>query len=82
MRNVQDVLPIQCEQKKAVKCVPREKDFIAANLLGFGDEIGSITNKITAQTELRSMFEAGTPEYEELTYRITVSQHVQQAAID
>lgn len=76
------VLPIQCEQKKAMKRVPAEKDFIEANILGFGDDIGSVTNKITAQTELQSMFEPGSPEYNELQYRITAGQHVQQNTID
>lgn len=76
------MLPIQCQQKKAGKCVPSEKDFIAANILGFGDDIGSVTNRITAQTELQSLFEPGSPEYEELRYRITAGQHVQQNCID
>lgn len=82
VENIQDVLPVQCEQKKARKCVPAESDFVAANMLGFGDDIGSITNKITAQTEVQSMFKPGTPEFEELQYRITAGQHVQQASID
>lgn len=80
--NVRDVLPIQCAQKKADKRIPEEKDFIAANVLGFGDDIGTVTNRITAQTELQSLFDAGTPEYEELRYRITAGQHVQQNSID
>ena len=80
--NVRNVLPIQCEQKKATKCVPTEKEFIESNILGFGDDIGSVTNKITAQTELQSMFEPGSPEYVELQYRITAGQHVQQNCID
>lgn len=80
--NIRSVLPIQCEQKKAAKKVPDEKDFIKANALGFGDDIGPVTNRITAQTELQSLFGPGTPEYEELQYRITAGQHVQQNCID
>ena len=80
--NVRDVLPIQCEQKRARKCVPTEADFVEVNALGFGDEIGAVTNRITAQTELQSLFEPGTPEYQELQYRITAGQHVQQNCID
>ena len=76
------MLPIQCEQKKAKKCVPGEAEFIEANMLGFGDEIGSTTNKITTMTELQSLFELGTPEFEELAYRITASQQLQQNCID
>lgn len=82
VENVRDVLPIQCEQKKATKTVPTEQDFIAANILGFGDDIGTVTNRITAQTELQSLFSPGDPEYEELGYRITAGQHVQQNCID
>lgn len=62
--------------------MPTEADFIEANILGFGDEIGAVTNRITAQTELQSLFAPGTPEYEELQYRITAGQHVQQNCID
>lgn len=80
--NYQEVLPIQCEQKKAPKCVPGEKEFITANALGFGDDIGSITNRITAQTELLSLFEPGTAEYEELSQRIVCGQAIQQEAVD
>lgn len=80
--NVRDVLPIQCEQRRARKCVPSEDDLIAANVLGFGDEIGSVTNRITAQTELQSLFAPDTPEYIELQYRITAGQHLQQNVID
>lgn len=82
VKNARDVLPVQCEQKKAGKCIPNESDFINANALGFGDDIGSVTNRITAQTELQSLFSPGSKEYEELSYRITSGQHIQQASID
>ena len=62
--------------------MPGEAEFIEANMLGFGDDIGSITNRITAQTELQSLFEPGSEEYKRLEYRISCGQHVQQAAID
>lgn len=77
-----DVLPIVCEQNKAQKCVPGEKEFIEANTLGFGDEIGSVTNKITAMTEVQSLFDPCSDEYRRLSYRITASQQVQQNTID
>lgn len=82
VENIRDVLPIQCEQKKASKCVPGESEFIEANILGFGDEIGSVTNRITAQTELQSLFDPESEEYKELSYRITAGQHLQQNVID
>lgn len=82
LETMRDVLPIVCEQNRAKKCVPGEREFIEANMLGFGDEIGSVTNKITAMTEIQSMFEPGSTEYERLAYRITSSQQVQQNVID
>lgn len=80
--NVRDVPVVQCEQKKAVKCVPSDDDLMKANALGFGDEIGAITNRITAMTELQSMFKEDSEEYKELQYRITSGQHLQQNSID
>lgn len=82
VENIRDVLPIQCKQNKAAKKVPTEDDFIQANALGFGDSIGTVTNRITAETELQSLFEPGSPEYEELNYRIVSGQHQQQCEID
>ena len=82
VENIRDVMPIQCEQKKASKCVPGEPEFIEANVLGFGDEIGSVTNRITAMTEIQSLFDPESTEHRELSYRITASQHVQQNTID
>jgi len=82
LENLRDELPVLCEQKKAEKCIPGESKFIEANKLGFGDDIGAITNRITAMTELQSLFEPGSAEYEVLEYRITAGQHAQQCAVD
>lgn len=82
VNNIRDLLPIQCEQKKASKCVPGEKEFCLANERGFGDEIGSVTNRITAQTEIQSLFPADSQEYKELAYRIVCGQKIQQDVID
>lgn len=82
VENVRDVLPIQCGQKKAAKKIPTEHDFMVANLKGFGDEIGSVTNRITAQTELQSMFPPDSEEYKRLSYRIISGQKIQQDVID
>lgn len=49
---------------------------------GFGNEVGIVTNRVTSMFDVLAKFEKGTPEYEELMYRITVSQHYQQLAID
>ena len=73
---------IICEQKKAVKKVSNEEDFITSDINSFGNDIGSITNRATSMFEVRSGFKAGSKEYEELSYRIRCGQLLQQDAID
>ncbi len=82
VKNTLNSPTIECIQRKAEKIIPTESDLVEANLLAFGDEIGSTTNKITAMIDLQSMFEKGSPEYETLNYRITCGQHYQQNSID
>lgn len=77
-----ETLPIQCEQKKAPKKIPNESDFIASNIAGFGDDIGSVTNRITTQTDIQAGFSEGEREYEELEYRVISGQFIQQNCID
>lgn len=69
---------ILCEQKKAVKKVSNEEDFITSDINSFGNDIGSITNRATSMFEVRSGFKAGSKEYEELSYRIRCGQLLQQ----
>lgn len=69
---------IICEQKKAVKKVSNEEDFITSDINSFGNDIGSITNRATSMFEVRSGFKAGSKEYEELSYRIRCGQLLQQ----
>ena len=69
---------IICEQKKAVKKVSNEDDFIISDINSFGNDIGSITNRATSMFEVRSGFEIGSKEYEELSYRIRCGQLLQQ----
>lgn len=47
-----------------------------------GNKVGVITNRVTSMMEVQSKFEKGTPEYEELAYRITCGQTYQQNEID
>lgn len=82
LRAHKDLLPVMCVQKKASKIVPTENDFVAANCMSFGSSIGSITNVGTAMFDVRSMYEPGTPEYEEVNYRIIATQHAQQNCIN
>lgn len=82
LRNHVQLDALCCVQKSAVKKVVTEADIIEANKLGFGNEVGSVTNKTTAQASLRASFEKGTQEYEILTYRIQCGQNYNQNAVD
>ena len=82
IRRTENLPVIMCEQGNARKVVPSEEDFITSNINGFGDDIGKITNRITAMFDVQSRFEPGSIEYETLAYRIQAGQLLQQAAID
>ncbi len=73
---------IICKQNSANKVIPTEEDFIKANKNGFGDAIGTITNKITSMFTVQAQFEEKSSEYNELEHRIMWGQHFQQLAID
>ena len=73
---------IICEQKKAVKKVSDEDDFIISDINSFGNDIGSITNRATSMFEVRSGFKVESEEYKELSYRIKCCELLQQDAID
>ena len=72
---------IMCVQRKASKKIVTEEDVIASNIASFGDDIGKTTNWITSMFEVRSKFEKGSKEYDELTYRIMCGQLFQQNAM-
>lgn len=73
---------ITCVQHKAEKKVVTDDDAVAANINSFGDDIGKITNRITAMYDVQSRFSPGSPEYTELEYRIRCGQKLQQDAVD
>lgn len=73
---------IMCVQRKGEKIVPTAEDMIQANKLGFTDEIGTITNRVTSMIEVQSGFEKGSKEWKVLDYRIKCGQLLQQNAID
>lgn len=73
---------INCIQKSCEKQIVTEELLQLANMNGFGNEVGVVTNRVTSMFDVLAKYEKGTPEYEELMYRITVSQHYQQLAID
>ena len=74
--------PLLCIQRKGVKCVPTEEDFVQANINSFGNEIGSITNHLTAMYDIKSAYNKDSIEYQILEYRIKCGQLLQQNAID
>lgn len=73
---------LMCAQRKAAKKVPEEGDLIRSNIDSFGNDIGQTTNWITSMFEVRSHFKPGSPEYNELSYRIRCGQLYQQNVID
>lgn len=64
------------------KKVPTEEDFIISDINGFGDSIGSVTNRGTNMISLRENFDKGSEEYCRLQYRICTMMNYQQNAID
>ena len=82
LRRTRPTRTILCAQRVAEKTRPTEENLVQSNINGFGDDIGKITNRITAMFDVRSRFPPGSAEYEELSYRIMCGQHFQQCAID
>lgn len=73
---------LMCVQSKMPKKVPTEDDFIASDINGFGDSIGSVTNRGTNMISLREKFDKNSEEYTRLQYRIRTMMNYQQNAID
>lgn len=73
---------ILCVQRNVEKIIPTEEDLIRCNWGGMGNQVGTITNRITAMIEVLSHFEKGTEEYNTLIKRIETGQLLQQNEID
>lgn len=71
-----------CEQRGCDKIVPTEADLIAGNIASFGNEVGTITNRVTSMYEIQAQYSEDSPEYQELAYRIKCGQQQQQDSID
>lgn len=82
LKNTRKTLPIICSQKKGEKSIINNKKLIEADMRGFGDDIGSITNKITSMFDIQCLFNKNSKEYKTLEYRIMCGQKYQQDAID
>ena len=70
-----------CEQKSTSKEIVTESKLRKANKNGFGNDVGTITNRVTAMFDVLAQFEKETPEYEELMYRIYCGQAYQQESL-
>ena len=73
---------IICMQRKADKRIISDDLLRIANKSGFGDEIGTTTNHITAMFDVLSKFPKDSDEYKTLIYRIQCGQLYQQNCID
>jgi hypothetical protein len=73
---------IICDQKTADKEVTTRDSFIQADKNGFGNKIGSITNKGTSLYEILTQYKEGSREYSEILKRIRCIQKGQQDEID
>ncbi len=82
VENTENSPTIECIQRRAEKVVPTQQDLVRANKLAFRDDIGAVTNRITAMLERQAAFEKGSEEYQILDYRIKCGQHFQQCSID
>lgn len=82
LRNIHPTKAIMCMQSASSKIVPKEKDFILANKRSFGNLVGTITNYATSMYSVIVNFEEGSPEWDELNYRILCMQDFQQNSID
>lgn len=82
LRNVRKLPAVMCVQRKAEKKIVTEKDLFQSNINSFGDDIGSITNRITSMYERQAMFAPSSLEFKILDYRITSGQLLQQNSID
>lgn len=78
---IRETPTLMCAQRKAKKIVPTEEDIIRSNIASFGDDIGKITNRITAMFEIQSKYPKDSREYKALDYRIKCGQLYQQNSI-
>lgn len=74
-------LTLMCVQSNVSKKVPTEEDFVVSEMNGFGDSIGSITNRATNMISLRDQFDKDSEEYKTLSYRIDTMMNYQQNAM-
>ena len=81
-KNTIDELPIICEQKSADKVKVTNSLIKKSNKNGFGNEVGTITNRVTAMYDVLASLEYDSQEYNILKDRIICGQAYQQEEID
>ena len=74
--------PIVCMQSSALKVIPSDKDLQNSNKNGFGEKIGTYTNRATAMEQMKVKFDKNSQEHKELDRRIKLCMHFQQNEID
>ena len=73
---------IDCVQRKGEKKVVKRNDIRKSNRVGLGSEVGTITNRVSAQIDKLALFNENTNEYKELSKRILCGQLYQQNTLD
>ncbi len=73
---------INCVQHKAEKKIVTEENVVQSNFNGFGNSVGSITNRATAMFSVQAGYNKDSKEYKELEYRIICTQKYQQDELD
>ena len=82
LRCYKELPAINCIQHNAAKQIITEENIVESNFKGFGNNVGSITNRATAMFSVQAQFDKHTKEYKELEYRIICTQKHQQDSID
>lgn len=82
LKNTKSLPSIICEQRSVPKTKVKEALLRKSNKNGFGDAIGTYTNRITTMFDVLASLEKGSDEYNELMGRIIQGQAYQQEMID
>lgn len=78
LRNTKALPTIMCVQHSATKCRVEPHLLVEADMSGFGNKIGKITNDITSQFDILADVTPDSIEAEQLEYRIMCGQKFQQ----
>lgn len=72
---------ILCVQKKGQKSVITQENLANSNKSGFGNEIGAITNRVTAMYDIMSNFPPESEQRKTLEYRIRCGSNISKTAL-